>query len=448
MARALAPYSGALSAPAAKLSAMRVHLSLLLAFGVLLGGCASTLKADLGSKDPAAYDALFPHYAELCAASQFKKRPGSIGPSIEGGGPGGHEVLYLNGVCRQGPPGHRTLVFCPAGTDPAEAGVGLSVNNHYKNAKWVATPGRAFFFEGLLKPGEPLTEQVYRRTVAQAQALGLYDGVSFHQEVFENQPADETKQDYMYMLSLGTDYALSYARDRYCARVPLTHEQMSEAIDYLNEVNAPYYAGSRDFHWSVFRDNCAHLARNTLAKAGIWHGWPVEQPWPLAVFSFPTPKNEFVNLMRRMNDMPIDDLEALYRDEVARAALMDEGIIATQPGGLAVLERAHQPNAIYDPEVSLIFYDDPATGRYRRRFASIESQPRYSDLRANLDHFAALYRKILADRKPVEFYLDKRHGESEEERTSFSTFYARYYDYMTRQSAAVEEMRRRLGAPK
>jgi hypothetical protein len=318
------------------------------------------------------------------------------------------------------------------------------VNDHYRNANWVATPGRSFFFHGLLKPDEPLTRETYGRTVAQAQALKIYDGIDFRQKAVEKRPPDESLQDYMYMLSLGTDYALGYARDRYCARVPLTRPQMEKMVGYLNAVNEPYATGAREFRWSVFRNNCAHLARNGLAEAGIWHGWPVEQAWPIAVFSFPTPKNEFVNLMRRLNDLPIGDIEALYRDEVARAALMNEDVIATAPGGLAELERATPKNEIYDPDVSLIFYDDPTLGPYARHLARIKSEPRYFDLQANLDHFSGLYRQILADRKPLSFYLAKRSGAGEVERASFSAFYARYYDYMTRQSAAVEEMRRKL----
>src|SRR5262249_54406031 len=162
----------------------------------------------------------------------------------------------------------------------------------------------------------------------------LYDGVQFHPESLEARPPDETPEDFTYMVSLGTDYALSYARDRYCARVPLSREAMGRVAEYLNAINAPFQRGAEVFHWGVLTDNCAHLARNALAEIGIWRGWPIHRPYLAALFSFPTPKNEFVNLMGRLNDLPIDDPEALYRDETARRALMEEGIIATQPGGI------------------------------------------------------------------------------------------------------------------
>jgi hypothetical protein len=423
---------------------MRGLLALPLALAFLLGGCKSTLKQDLGVMPAGAYAALYPYYVEVCAASEFKKRPGSIGPAIKGGGRGGHQVVYLNGVCRAGEAGNRTLALCAEGKTAPTDGVGISVNAHYKNAKWVATPGREFFFHGVLKPGEALTAEAYQRTITKAQTLGIYDGVAFHAETLENQPSDETTPDFTYMVSLGTDYALSYARDRYCARVPVSRAQMSEVVNYLNAINAPYAGGAQEFQWGVLSDNCAHLSRNALAKLGIWKGWATHKPYLSALFSFPVPKNEFVNLMRRTNDMPIGDIEALYDDPYAREALMKEGIIATQPGALAELERAVQENAVYDPDVSLIFYDDPTLGPYERRYQRILAEPRYWDLRANLDYFAGLYQHIQADRKPLEFYLEKRGG-SQAERTDFAAFYARYYDYIAKESAAVAEARMRLG---
>ena len=62
----------------------------------------------------------------------------------------------------------------------------------------------------------------------------------------------------------------------------------------------------------MLRNNCAHIAHNALAAVGLWDEWPTDRFILFAAFDFPVPKNEFVNLMRRTNDMPIDDPEALY----------------------------------------------------------------------------------------------------------------------------------------
>jgi hypothetical protein len=110
------------------------------------------------------------------------------------------------------------------------------------------------------------------------------------------------------------------------------------------------------------------------------------------------PKNEFVNLMRRTNDMPITDPDALYDDSAARVAMQDWHYIPTGPGGLAEAVPAIQPNEVYNTHLRLIFYDDPPFGHYQPWFDAIFSDPRYTGLRANLRHFSGLYRTILAAR--------------------------------------------------
>ena len=141
-----------------------------------------------------AYRAFYPTYAEICAVSQLGKKPG-FGAELSSGF-GGHAVLYLNGVCRKQDVDYPVLVMCDENKNPSD-GVGLSVNEHYKNAEWVATEGRDFFFDGGLKPGEPVTKDAYRATQARAQAKGIFTGVTFHQRarlgrqaaVIQQQPA-------------------------------------------------------------------------------------------------------------------------------------------------------------------------------------------------------------------------------------------------------------------
>ena len=38
----------------------------------------------------------------------------------------------------------------------------------------------------------------------------------------------------------------------------------------------------------------------------MWSEWPTHRPLLISAFDFPVPKNEFVNLMRRTNDLPIN----------------------------------------------------------------------------------------------------------------------------------------------
>jgi hypothetical protein len=51
---------------------------------------------------------------------------------------------------------------------------------------------------------------------------------------------------------------------------------------------------------------------------------------------------------------------------------------------------------MYNTHVRLIFYDDPPFGSYQRWFDRIFTEPRYTDLTANLRYFAALDAAILA----------------------------------------------------
>lgn len=374
-------------------------LRCVMAVGVSLGlaacGTMHVSKA-LNAEDEQTYDALYPYYAELCALSQFKKKPG-FGAEVSSGlyhGIGGHAVLYLNGVCRVADAHYPTVALCSRATGGDGSGVGISVNAHYKNATWIATPGRDFFFHGTLKPHQPLTRDAYRRTQAEAEALGILDGVEFHSEVFAEIPPGMSERDYMYEVSVATDYAIGFGRDRYCARVPMERAQMARVVAFLNELNEPYKEGKREFEWDVLRNNCSHVLHNALAAAGVWRPWPVERFLLFAAVDFPVPKNEFVNLMRRTNDLPLDDPAALYRDEAGRRALMEEGWLPMEPGALAEAERVAQDNEVYATDLDLIFYDDPIIGVYHRRFARIFSEPRYTDLRANLAYFDALYRRI------------------------------------------------------
>jgi hypothetical protein len=408
------------------------------AIAALLGLAAcSTAHLDTGATADAErlYASLYPYYAEICAVSELKKKPG-FGAEVNSGF-GGHSVTYLNGVCRDDSVAYPTIRLCDAGTPAASQGVGLSVNAHYKNATWTATPGRDFFFHGTLEPGERLTRAAYAQTQARAEAMGILDGVEFHHEVFDGKPATMSVRDYKYEMSVATDYAIGFGRDRYCARVPMDHERMSLMVEYLNRLNAVYRDGRKEFEWNVFTDNCSHISHNALAAAGMWDEWPMGRPLLQSIFDFPVPKNEFVNLMRRANDLPIASLDAVYEDAAARHALLETASLPTAPGALAEAEPAVQDNDIYATDLSLIFYDDPIFGSYRKRFAQIFAEPRYVDLGANLQYFAALYREIERQRRSLASFLGRHDDGTQAGREALARFYASYVRYVAAEHARV-----------
>ncbi len=336
------------------------------------------------------YEDFFPYYAELCALSELRKKPG-FGVPLRSG-IGGHSLLYLNGVRLDRAAGYPTLRLCTPNEAPQEHGVGISVNSHYRNANWVAVEGRDFLWRGALAQGERLTREAYARTQARAKAMGVLDGVEFHEELFRDKPAGMTDRDYMYEISVATDYGAQFGRDTFRARVPLDRGRMEAIVVFLNGLNAPYRDGQRIYRWRVLNNNCAHVAHNALAVAGLWAPWPTGQFFAFAAFKFPVPKNEFVDLMLRASDLPIEDAQALYEDAHARRMLLSTGSLPTVPGALASAGPAIAENDIYDvARLRLIFYDNPFWGPYRHRFKQIFTTPRYIDLHANLRDFANRY---------------------------------------------------------
>lgn len=403
---------------------------------IWLSGCAnSTFNMPETKIDEAAYVSVYPWYAEFCALSEIDKIPG-FGAEIVAGGPGGHSVLYLNGVCRVKGAGYPVVALCGPGDPKPGQGVGLSVNDHYRNANWIATEGRDFLFHGDLASGEPLTRDAYLRTQRKAAAMGILDGVDFHSQYLDDRPTTMSKDDFKYDLSIATDYAIDFGRDRYCARVPLDRAKMAAAVDYLNAVNAPYRSGQQVFNWNVMENNCSHLAHNVLAIAGLWPFWPTDRWLLISAFDFPTPKNEFVNLTRRANDMPIADPGTLYDDATARAAILRQGWIQTRPGGLVEAEHAVRRNDVYNTKLRLIFFDDPILfGHYQQQFDAIFKDSRYTDLRANLNYFSRLYAAILA----AEAATPANAGGA-------AAFHAKYYQTIAAERAKLDETLRLLSA--
>lgn len=381
------------------------------------------------------YHAMFPYYADICAVSQIDKKPG-FGPFISGG-PGGHSVMFLSGVCLDHSQSYPVLKLCDLSKPDHPDGVGLSVNAHYRNANWTATEGSAFFFDGTLAPHQRLTRAVYDQTQTEAKARGIMDGIVFQDRVFADKPATVSDRDWKYEMSVSTDYAVDFGRGRFCSRVPVTEPQMSRVVTFLNDKNAIYRDGRTPFVWNVLKDNCTHLTHNALNAAGVWDEWKTNRAVLIAAFSFPVPKNEFVNLMQRTNALPLTDLAALFRDAHARQTLMQQDWLPTEPGALTESEGPRQDNEIYNTSLELIFYDDPVFGPYRPRFERFIAAPRYHDLGANLAWFAELYAHIRQERRPLDWWLQTHPALAHSPR-NFPAFYERFYSYVDTQSARVQ----------
>jgi hypothetical protein len=426
-----------------------------LMMAVCLAGCgAENFNRPGDGGDETLYSSIYPYYAEFCALSQIEKKPG-FGADIRGQ-PGGHSVFYLNGACRDTGTAYPVLRLCDSAEDASNDsvrpdggqldGVGLSMNSHFSNAKWVAVPGRAFFFDGGLPPHHGLTRADYVRAKATAEQLGIYSAIKFHSWVYDDKPDDVSKEDWKYEMSIATDYAISFGRGRFCARVPVNRAQMERMIAFLNAQNAPYREGKAIFEWNVFEDNCIHLAHNALAAAGVWGVWPINMPLLFAIFDFPVPKNDFVNLTLRINDPPDLDLLSIYHDETAARSLAEFDRLPWQPGGVVESRPPQTPNDVYDTDVGMLFYDDPITGRYQARLDRIFSHPRYYDIQQNLVYFAALFRRLGAERRPLSYWLAQDEFRAPDARRRFTDFYDRFYTFVDKEDVTIEAQLARLTA--
>jgi hypothetical protein len=81
----------------------------------------------------------------------------------------------------------------------------------------------------------------------------------------------------------------------------------------------------------------------------------------------------------------------------------------------------------------LIFYDNPFWGPYRFRFRRIFAEPRYTDLRANLRHFALSYAAA------------RRRGAGNPASDGWGLFNLRYEEYLAREAAKLGSMLAHLG---
>ena len=376
-------------------------IALLAAIGFLLGWSPlATLAARLTispetiiaeQRPDEVYEALFPRYAEICATSQWRKKVGGQG------NPFGHAIIYLKGACRDEDAPFPQLRRCrrvATATDDPEHGVGVSVGRFFRNVNWVAIPGHALIFDGPTPPDAPVTEAALTEAVDRAIALGVFDGVELHAPYDASEP--DSLADFVRTHSAGTDYALRYARNVFCARLPVTDAQLDEAIAFLNDKNREYATGEADYNWNLFNHNCVHTVRNALAAANVWTPISVRDLKLRALLNPAAPANEFVNLALRAAEGPLGEVDAIMADEPARDALHDFGWLPRRHGALVKFLPARPDNALFDPEFRLFAVQSILRMGMTANTVRLMSDPVYTDLEANLRHFAEVYARAEA----------------------------------------------------
>ncbi len=404
------------------------------------------------------YNLLFPYYVEVCAVTQFHQK------GAKPGGWGGHATLFTNGAEIETGVGYPRLRLVPAATDLSDpdSGTGISVNKIFDNVTWVAIPGRDEFFRGGLAPEQTLDEAFYERAVQRATAAGSFAGIAIKDAVMRQRPTAMPAAEFIVRHSIGTDFALNFARTAYSARLPMTRDAMGKVITYLNGVNET--AQRSGYSWNMYTNNCSHVAHNALAGAGVWDPKVARGPGAINVtkdvlsvakalalgrmsdFSFPA--NNFVRLYEAGNEHPIDDALAAFRNHDVRRTLND-GWLSTGPGALIAtypIQEASQ-NQMFAPGRDPFLFSVRVLWDKEEKFTKLTRHPPsvVTDLGANLAHFRDRYSHTLANRRTVDDELGSLYGDESER--DLRVFYDRFYEHIAeelrRTDARLTELRRR-----
>lgn len=344
----------------------------------------------------ARYEELFPYYVELCAVSQFRSE------KMGWGGSPGHAVMYLKGACRDRDADYPQLHRCAAAvSDPHDPGhgVGISVNRWLRNVNWLAFDGRAQFFGEDLAPGVPVTHEAVVHAARAAIDAGVFRGVELWDHPSQSGGAGDLERFATYH-SAGTDFVLRYARSGLCGRIPVEAEMLDEIIHFLNDLNRKYATGVIDYVWNGYSDNCVHTLRNALAATSIDAPISVRASKLRQLFHLAIPANEAIRFAALGTLGPIDDYPAIFADQPMRDAMLEFGWLPTRHGALLVSLPVIAPNELFDPQPRLLVFQGPLTLRTTRRLLKMLDDPRFTELEPNLQHFAAVYRDILARREP------------------------------------------------
>ncbi|HEY6000216.1 MAG TPA: hypothetical protein VI078_13085 [bacterium] len=396
---------------------------------IVLGGCVTSRDAVVRATRPEpAYDRLYQRSIEVCATSRIRPRFAGAG------GPAGHAVLFLKGVCRDPAAPYPRLRLCdPAAADPAgpESGTGVSVDRVLKNVNWVAVPGERLFFYGDVGRYELLDRQHLEAAVRRATEQGVFAGVETHVDPAPAAPGGGTVGERTAIDNfLGTDFALAYGRSAYCVRFPVPEAALARTVAYLNGLNDAYAGRGREYRWSGISDNCAHVLHNALAAAGLWERQSVRAFMALQFFNLAIPVDQFSDAAL-LAGLEIEDPLAVWERLALRRLVLREGWLPVGHGTLFRVIPVHQRNAVYDTELTFFTLTD-LFGTESRRVGELLADARFTDVEYNLLAFERRYEALLARE------ARRRPGEPEDD-GEYERFRAAYFAWGRRQLADVRE---------
>ncbi len=321
--------------------------------------------APSGQSEHAVYSQVFPFHVEYAAMTQIKPF------GQKAGGPGGHAFLYIHGLCKDYSVPYPKVIPCSEAKFPPgleHSGVGISVNNDFVNANWVAVPGHELFFKGIVPNGN-VDAAAIQAVEDAAIRYRIFEGVQVKPAlVSTRQRGQERYTRQVAKNAIGTDFAAQFGRELWGVRFRVDQKAIPEMAKFLNAVNEPYVMGVKPYEWSGIYDNCAMLSANVLAQACVRKSIPTRQIWIRQLFHLALPRNGLSTLQSLVHEggrgaiarAVFPEVSAVDFDVVMNNPIWRENLrrFGTLPVGLGALSR-HYPTFKGDA----LFADDLAVAQ-------------------------------------------------------------------------------------
>ncbi|MGE3260707.1 MAG: hypothetical protein AB7K68_02900 [Bacteriovoracia bacterium] len=281
------------------------------------------------------YGKIFEYYMEVCGVTRWMPKKG------EAGGEFGHTVMHLKGACRDESVSYPKLKMC----GPEGGEVSISMDSDYGNVQWTAVSDRKFMMYGNLAADAPLTDKEHEEAINEAVRQRIFRNVKLHAYHNALIKKGESYEHMVARWSIGTNFAVNFARSSYCTRIPLIpskgpkNAMVKSLVDHFNALNRK--ALEDGFGYNGITNNCTHLAHNGLSSVGFWPakdvGW--QEPAGLGWLGSHVKENVSVPfntmhdaLMRGLGDENTFNPSRLSDAEAERKGFYKFRWIGAQPG--------------------------------------------------------------------------------------------------------------------
>lgn len=367
--------------------------------------------ASLSLSASAAYKDHFSTYFEYCTGTQWKLQSGDVGGSP------GHSFIYVHGLCKDYRSSYPQVIPCSEVSEQLKAdypheGVGISLDKDFSNVMWVAVPGRDLTLFGNMER-KSITNNDVESILRKITDLKVFQDV-IHKgkkaaSLSYNSP-EYLKE--VALATLGTEYAVNWARELHCVKIPAPSETLPRVASFLNESNNQYREGD-GYVWSKFSNNCTHLSINTSHVMGISKSVKLDSKFIGKIINLALPSNTFLMYA----DQTV--LGKMPSTKLLSKVLPRKGFYPVQVGAIMQNHPVY-PSGDYFLTEDLSVLTLPRFLKPHKFFATPEKYeqkymtPVNSDLRANatmwIDRYESLLHSLKQDTKysEVELYLEKQ----------------------------------------